>query len=465
MRKSDPAFSPAALAAQIFGEWHLPRSARIKVAFSGGLDSHALLDALVQLRGTHDIALSAWHVNHGLQPAAASWVDHCAQVCHAYGVPFALSVVQVANTAEEGVEAAARRARYAAFREGVAAGEFLLLAHQRDDQAETVLLQLLRGTGLAGLAAMPERVRFGAGEMLRPLLGFSRASLLNYANKRELQWVEDPSNLDTRLRRNYLRREIMPRLREQWPGADALLARNARHAAEAEELLDVLAGSDLAACLRAGDRQLPVVSIAALERFTPARQRNVLRYWLRRQGFLPPSVVHLDTLLAQTRREPRSRHFCVVWPGVEIWRYRDALVALKAVALPDSALDLVWDTRSPLDVPGLGRLGGQRVRGAGIATHRFDGRLRVRLRQGGETLRLPGRTHRHALKKLLQELGLPSWLRPRLPIFYVGNELAAIADLWVGGDFAAKPDEEGFAPRWEPFPDRSEFTIEAEKNR
>lgn len=465
MRKSDRAFCPAALAALIFGEWHLSPPVRIKVAYSGGLDSHALLDALVQLRASYEIALSAWHVNHGLQPAAALWAEHCTRVCQAYAVSIAHSVVQVTGAADEGLEAAARRARYAAFREGVAPGELLFLAHQRDDQAETVLLQLLRGTGLAGLAAMPERVRFGAGEMLRPLLGFSRASLLEYANTRSLQWIEDPSNLDTRLRRNYLRREIMPRLREQWPGADTILARNARHVVEAEELLDVLAASDLVGCLQADDRQLPAVRISAIERLSPARQRNALRYWLRRQGFLPPSAAHFETLLAQMRSESRSRHFCVAWPGIEIWRYRDALVALRAVPLPDAALDLVWDTRSLLDVPGLGRLRGQRVYGAGIATYRFDGRLRVRLRQGGETLRLRGRKHRHALKKLLQDQGVPPWLRPRLPIFYVGNELAAIADLWVGEDYAAEPDEEGFVPLWEPFPDRSVFTLEPEKNR
>lgn len=465
MRKSDPAFSPAALAALIFGEWQLPRSARIKVAFSGGLDSRALLDALVQLRATHDIGLKAWHINHGLQPDAASWAEHCARVCQNYAVPFTLSIVEVPTAADEGVEAAARRARYAAFGEGVAPGEFLFLAHQRDDQAETVLLQLLRGTGLAGLAAMPERVQFGAGEMLRPLLRFSRESLFDYAKTRGLQWIEDPSNLDTRLRRNYLRREIMPRLREEWPGADALLARSARHAAEAGELLDVLAASDLSPSLHVDDRKLSVVSISVIERLPPARQRNALRYWLRRQGFLAPSALHLNTLLVQMRSTARLQRFCVVWPGVEIWRYRDALVALKAVPLPDASLDLAWDTRSALDVSGIGRLRGERMRGAGIATHRFDGRLRVRLRQGGEALRLPGRKHRHLLKKLLQDHGVPPWLRARLPVFYVGNELVAIADLWVAGDHAAKPDEEGFAPLWEPFPDRSEFMPGSGKSR
>lgn len=465
MRKSDPAFSPAALAALIFGGWHLPRPVRIKVAYSGGLDSHVLLDAFVQLRVTHDIALSAWHINHGLQPAAASWAEHCARICREYAVPFQLSVVRATTVDEEGMEAAARRARYAAFRDGIAPGEFLVLAHQRDDQAETVLLQLLRGTGLAGLAAMPERVGFGAGEMLRPLLGFSRASLHAYAQSRGLQWIEDPSNLDTRLRRNYLRREIMPRLREQWPGTDVLLARNARHVAEALELLDLLAASDLSTSLHVDDRKLSVVSISVIERLPPARQRNALRYWLRRQGFLPPSLLHLDTLLAQMRIASRSHRFRIVWPGIEIWRYRDALVALKAVPLPDASLDLVWDTRSSLDVPGLGRLRGERTRGAGIAVHHFDGRLRVRLRQGGETLRLPGRKHHHVLKKLLQDQGVAPWLRPRLPVFYAGDKLAAIADLWVDADYAAKPDEEGFAPRWEPFPDRYEFTPGSEKSR
>ncbi|MDH4133602.1 MAG: tRNA lysidine(34) synthetase TilS [Gammaproteobacteria bacterium] len=464
MRKSDPAFSATALAELIFGEWQLTQPAHIKVAFSGGLDSHTLLDALVQMRATHEIVLTAWHVEHGLQPAAASWAGHCARVCRAYDVPLVCSPVQVDSIAEDGLEAAARRARYAAFRRGVLPGEILLLAHQRDDQAETMLLQLLRGTGLTGLAAMPERVPFGEGEMWRPLLRFARASLFDYAKSRGLQWIEDPSNLDTRLRRNFLRREIMPRLHELWPAASALLARTARHVAEAEQLLNELAQADLAGCVYTDDRQLPVVRISALEGISPARQRNVLRYWLRQQGFLAPSVSHLDTLMSQLWSGTRPQRFRVTWPGVEIWRYRDALAALQAIPIPGAALSLPWKTSSPLVAPGIGRLSGTVVRGAGIAMSRFGDTLNVQLRRGGETLQLPGRMHHHALKKLLQDKGVPPWLRSRLPMLYAGNDLIAVADLWIDSDHVAKPDENGFVPVWEPFPYRSGSLTEAGKS-
>jgi tRNA(Ile)-lysidine synthase len=453
LRKPEPGFSPAALAAVLFGELRLPLPARLVLALSGGLDSMALLHALAALRADFPLSLRAVHIDHGLQPDSAAWGRQCARACERLAVAFEGRPVTVTAVAADGLEAAARRARYAALAELLARGEILATAHQRDDQAETVLLQLLRGTGVAGLAGMPARAAFGRGELVRPLLGFARAALEAYGHAQGLAWIEDPSNLDTRLRRNYLRSEIMPRLRAVWPEADTMLVRAAGHATEAAVLLEELAATDLAGC-RATDAANHVreaLSVAKLTGLSPARQRNAVRSWLRQQGLLAPGAHQLEALLAQLRHRPRSRHACVRWPGAEVWRYRDQLVVLPPLTPPDATLDVTWDGQQPLQLPGIGRLSTEAVLGAGIACRHLAAGLRVGLRHGGERLRLPGRTQHHALKKLLQAAAVPPWLRGRMPVFYVAGALAAVADLWVCDGFTAGSGEPGARIVWEPY--------------
>ena len=452
MRKPDSGFFPVALAALLFDEWRLPAHARLNVAYSGGLDSHVLLHALATLRARHDFSLNALHIDHGLQPASASWSEHCAGVCRALDIPCVTCRVTVSGIADEGLEAAARRARYAAFAELLEPGSYLLTAHQRDDQAETVLLQLLRGAGVAGLAAMAERSQFGSGELLRPLLRTDRSALHAYALEHRLDWIEDPSNSDLHLRRNFLRREILPRLAHHWPEAASLLARSAQHAAEAQGLLDDLARSDLEICRSPDPEQHPDgLSVSAVSGLSVSRQRNVLRKWLKDNGHRPPSETHLNTLLEQVRRPSRSRRACVRWSGAEVWRYRDLLVAVPAQPGVDLQLDVTWDMRSVLDLPGIGQLRAEPARGRGFVPARLDDILHVRLRQGGERCALPGRKHHHRLKKLLQAAGVPPWERARLPLFYAGNALVAVADRWTCAPYAAGPDEEGLAIVWRPF--------------
>lgn len=453
MRKPDSGFSPAALAAVLFGELRLPPSARLALALSGGLDSLVLLHALAALRDDHALTLRAIHIDHDLQPDSAAWGRRCAEACARLAVPFEQCRVTVAAIAADGLEAAARRARYAALGERLAPGEFLVTAHQHDDQAETVLLQLLRGTGIAGLAGMAARTAFGRGELVRPLLGFTRAALAAYGRARELAWIEDPSNRDPRLRRNFLRAEILPRLRTAWPQADAQLVRAAGHAAEAAALLEELADADLAGCRATATvpHTHRALSVAALAALSPARQRNALRRWLRRQEFQTPGAHQLEGLLAHLYRTPRSQHACVRWPGAEVWRYRDLLVVLTPQASPDAALEVDWDVQQPLHLPGLGRLSAEPVRGAGIARRHLAAGLQVGLRRGGERLQLPGRGGHHALKKLLQAAALPPWLRGRVPVFYAGGALAAAGDRWVCAPYAAAAGEDGMRIVWEPY--------------
>ena len=439
----------------LFGEWQLLPGARLKVAYSGGLDSHVLLHALATLRASHEFHLSAVYVDHGLQAASAMWGDHCAQVCAALSVPFQALSVCVAKMGGEGIEAAARRARYAALAATLEPGEFLVTAHQRDDQAETLLLQLLRGSGAAGIAAMPTRSVFSSGELLRPLLGVGRDALHGYANRHKLNWVEDPSNRDTDLRRNFLRQDVIPQLARHWPQASAMLARSATHAAETQVLLDELAQADLDLCRDTEKPASHALSVSRLASLGAPRQRNLLRLWLRQQGFRMPSARHLDEVLAQIRHTPRSQHARLHWPGTEIWRYRDQLVALLSSPMPDPALDMTWDLQQPIEIPGVGWLSLEHGQGQGVARPRLPKTLHVRLRRGGEALKLPGASHHHSLKKLLQSEAVPPWLRCRLPVFYSGDEIVAVANFWVCEPYDARPQEEGVRIVWEPYAGRA----------
>jgi tRNA(Ile)-lysidine synthase len=341
------------------------------------------------------------------------------------------------------LEADARRERYARLARHVGPGEVLLTAHHRDDQAETLLLQLLRGAGLPGLAAMPAIQEFSAGRHARPLLEFSRRDLDAYAIREKLSWIEDASNRDTRWPRNFLRERVLPLVMERWPAAPRLLGRTARHTVDALALLDEIADADLGCCRK---ENAAALSIAALQRLTAPRQRNVLRYWIRVRGFPAASALQLEHVRAQVRASPRTRRALVTWPGTEVRRYRDTLVVRTPVGAPDKNLSLAWNLPAPLVLPGTGRqLRAVPATGAGLSQNRVAGAvLTVRFRRGGESCLLPGRAHHHSLKKLLQEAGVPPWERERLPLVFVNGALAAVGDRWVCAPFAARPDEAGW---------------------
>ena len=415
----------------------------LKVAFSGGLDSHVLLHSLTALRALYSppMALCAVHIDHGIHPDSAEWARRCQKVCAELDVTFESQRVQIDSVADDGLEAAARYARYAALKQRLARGEVLLTAHHLDDQAETVLLQLLRGAGVRGLAGIAPIGAFGDGRLARPLLNVPRAALLAYAVQHGLHWIEDDSNTNLQHRRNLIRHRILPQLKSQWPRAAELLARNARHASEAAGLLDALAGDDLRQC----QRDKTTLSISALRALARPRLANLLRYWLRQQGFLAPTTRHLAELTTLIAHEPTSRRACLSWTGVELWRYRDDLHAVVPLPLPESELDISWDMTAPLEVPQFGwRLQAVASQGEGLAHARLPAAsLRVRLRRGGEVCRLPGHQHHHKLKKLLQASHIAPWRRLRLPLLYAGETLAAVADLWVCEPYAAHVGEPG----------------------
>jgi tRNA(Ile)-lysidine synthase len=440
MRRHSPPFSPDVLAQRLAAL----DVTRFRIAYSGGCDSHALLHALAQVR-TRLPPLQAVHVDHGLQPDSAAWARHCAAVCAGLQIPFLLLKVAAGAAAGESPEAAARRARYRALAELTERGDCLLTAHHQDDQAETLLLQLLRGGGPHGLAAMPEFTAFAAGWHCRPLLPYGREALRRYAGEHALRWIDDPSNADRGFDRNYLRHTVMPVLRKRWPAAAQVLARGAAHQAEAAQVLDELAALDLARCR--GDRN--TLHIPTLIALGEARQRNLLRHWLKTAGYPLPDTVRLAQVQGEVLHAAPDRAPTVEWPGVTVRRYRDRLYALPPRPAVDGALCLTWDMRSPLQLPDGTRLSALPVHGAGVkAVMCRENVISVRYRQGGETCRPGPRAANRPLKQLLQEAGVPPWERQVLPLIYVGERLAAVADYWVCAPCGAEGDEPGLRIAW-----------------
>lgn len=390
----------------------------IWVALSGGLDSAFLLHLTAEACRRHPRPLYALHVHHGLQAAADGFERHCRRLCSRLGVPLFIEHLEVDLEAGQGREGAAREARYAAFARRVAAGETLWLAQHRDDQAETFLLAALRGSGVRGLAAMPERRVWGDRRVERPLLAVSRARLEAEAIRHDLTWVEDPSNTDESLDRNFLRHSVLPLLETRWPHAAESLSHSAVLAGEADTLLDDLAAHDLSRLGGAPER-IPLEGILALLR---RRQRLLVRHCCQRLGLPLPPGARLVTLLAQlnARRDAETR---VAWVGAEarVWRGHLYLMAPLEPLPHDWAVE--WNGRTLLATP----LGEVEVALGPAEPGEMAPALRVAVRQGGERLRLPGRGRRD-LKRLLQEAGMPPWERGRLMVVWDGDAPVAVLD-------------------------------------
>ncbi len=317
------AFSPAWLGRRLRELAGPLRGAHLCVAFSGGADSTALLAALAALRTRARFELRALHVNHHLQPGAAGFARAARQCARRLRVPCQVLDAPVRVLRGESPEAAARVARYAALRAQLQAGEWLLLAQHQDDQVETLLLQLLRGAGLAGLAAMPER----AGRMLRPLLPVTRAQLLAYLHRQRLSWSEDPSNADERYGRNFLRLRVLPALRERWPSLGTTICRSAALAAEAQQLLAARADAVLQ---EANDGA--ALRVTVLRRLGPAERRNALRRWLEQRGLPMPDQRRLQELAGPLLRARYDAQPFIRWPGALVRRHGDRLQATADAA-------------------------------------------------------------------------------------------------------------------------------------
>lgn len=409
------------------------------VAFSGGVDSTVLLHLLAGLRDGFGFELVAAHVHHGLSANADAWLASCARQCAALGIPFHPFHVAVPGDHAAGLEAAARELRHAALSR--VACDWLVFGHHLDDQAETVLFRLLRGTGLRGAGAM-RAVDTGAPGRLRPLMGVRRSDIVRFAEAASLEWVEDESNADPGFARNFLRHRVLPLAGEGFPGAVPALARAADHFREAGELLDELAVLDAAAC---GADTLKRERLLGL---SDARLRNLLRHLVRRLGYDAPSQARLAEAVRQLR-DAGERPLLLSLGALNCCAYRGE-VWLEAGLDEAAAESVAW--RGEARLPwGSGEVRFERVVGAGIARSALEA-PDVVLTPKWPGLRLQedlGRPRR-TFKNLCQEAGIPAWLRPRLPVLRVGDDAAWIAEIGVAAEFRCRPGEEGVLPTWSP---------------
>ena len=432
----------AELAPRIFPGAHLA------LGLSGGLDSVTLLSILLELAPALKFSLRAVHVNHGISPNAARWAEFCGGLCTRLGVPLQLESVDISPHRHLGLEGAARRSRHEAFARVDA--DFVVLAQHSDDQAETLLLRLLRGAGLRGLAAMSalRSIPGMRARLLRPLLAVPRAEIETHARLRGLEWVEDESNADTIRRRNFLRSDVFPLLERQFPGARATVARAAAHLAEARELLDEMARADFERCAGAEG-----VNVADLRGLGEARAKNLLRYWCETKNIEPLSAARTGELLRQLSESRPDARIGLAVPGWTFLRYRERLYLRHASETIGRNLCEVWDGANALPMLSLGgvlKFKPEEGRGLSLAKLRA-GRVTVRLRQGGERLRLDIRRPRRTLKNLFQERGVPPWRRDRLPLVYCGDELVSVPGIGDACEFRAAPGEAGLIVTWEPF--------------
>lgn len=398
------------------------------VGFSGGLDSTVLLHALAQLR--LPVQLRALHINHQISPNANRWQSQCADFCAQVSIPFFAEKVSVVNTGK-GIEDAARAARYSVFEKNIARDNYLLTAHHANDQAETLLLRLMRGTGPRGLAAMAAVRALGEGWLARPLLYFTRAELAAYALTHQLTWVDDESNLDDDYDRNFLRNQVMPLLHSRWPEFKRKWQQTAELCAQQEGVMEEIAREDLLRAAPLVERIGQSIELNVLVGLSPARKQNVLRYWLRLNNHTTPEQLHwlqIEQQIFAGRDDAQPR---VAWGNVALQTYRERLYALP-LQMPELELrmqlsDAQVKPRLKVDLPD----------------------LRIGYRSGGERCKPVGRGHSQTLKKLLQEYQLEPWLRDRVPLVFSGDNLVAVGDLWVCADFVAAENEAGYSLIWQ----------------
>ena len=439
----------------------LPAHSSILIGLSGGVDSVVLLHLLHQLAPRFSWQLSALHVHHGISPNADAWADFCAGLCAQLQVPLHIEHVDIAPLREHGIEAAARKLRHAAF--AAQPCDFVAVAHHAEDQVETLLLQLLRGAGVRGAGAMPvlsqskrpvlsqskrpvlDQTNWpqpaghaGSPRLLRPLLHCSRREILDYAAAHRLQWIEDESNADDSYPRNFLRHRVLPLLGERFPAYRDTLARSAQHFAEAGMLLDELAQQDGAQSIQA-----ETLAVAALQALSPARAKNLLRYFLHGSGATMPQAVQLDDMLLQLCDAREDAAVCIVYGGWQVRRYQGRVYVLQALGEFAPGLVLPWHGEPDLDWPALNtRLVFNRTSGTGISQARLQqGRVTLRLRRGGETLRPQPHAATRTLKNLLQEHHVPPWQRDRLPLLYSGEHLVCVPGVAIAAEYRAGAQE------------------------
>lgn len=413
------------------------------LGLSGGLDSMVLLHLLADARQLHAFSLAAMHVHHGLSPHADQWAAFCVSECERLKVPVQVRHVNVAKNphyknSEQGIEAEARQLRYQALLESPQV--WVVTAHHQDDQAETLLLQLFRGAGVKGLACMAE-ADIGR-RLLRPLLGISREVLQQYALKHDIRWCDDESNDNTQYDRNFVRHEVMPVLAYRFKGVQAVLARTAKHMAEADMLLEILAEQDARNLI---DVNTKSICLQGLRELSQPRIKNVLRWWFVQNKLSAPNADHLHEIVEQLLNSRDEANLNISLQHFVLRKYQHRAYLCRNNKTED--FDVFWQGESELTLPSGDKLIFSEVVGKGIAL-RYSDKLRITNRKGGERLKTNALRPTRSLKYLLQGVAMPPWRRQVIPLVYRDSTLACVPGIGVAVDFQAAERERGLEIQW-----------------
>lgn len=440
----------------------LPENASYVVAYSGGVDSHVLLHCCKQL----NLPLRAVHVHHGLQTSADDWVNHCQKTCNNLNIPLDVVYVDAQQKRGQSPEESARNARYQALQENLTANDCLLTAQHLDDQAETFLLQLFRTASTAGLSAMPGHRQLGEFAHLRPLLSFTREEIVDFAKQHLLQWIEDPSNLDVTYNRNFIRKNVLPLLKDRWPAIVLQLSTVASLQSSNLQVLEDMAAIDLANVILSPVAHtktslykiVSVLSITRLKHLTSARLLNVLRYWIRTtmEAESLDTCADKSTLTRKLLEEIERTLVCsqqdsnpvVNFNGFEFRKFQNELYLLKSRAnIHQNELNNVINWKpstslilSPLNI----QIKSLKTTAGGLNKRLLEETLKITFRKGGEYFHPAGRQHSQRLKKLLQEANIPPWDRETIPLLYYNDELIAVVGFWMAKDYVVADGEEGW---------------------
>lgn len=392
---------------------------KFAVAYSGGLDSTVLLHAMVHWREIDpSIQVRAIHINHQLQEEANIWQEQCAEFCQSHDVDLISEKVKVIDSGK-GLEAAARQARYSVFKNTLQVDEILLTAHHQNDQAETLMLRLLRGCGVEGASAMQIIKPLKSGWLMRPLLSYSRQQLEDYARKEGLAWVDDPTNASSVYDRNFLRNEIFPNIALRWPAYQQTLSRFTNSSGEHNALLQSYIIEDFEKC-KSGD-ELDIAVLLSLEEI---KQKYIIRHWIQNKSYDMPSESQLQEIFKLIHARDDAIPV-VAWADYEIRRFQNKVYLMQKLPEFDSSLCMVWNSEDFVEIPGSGTISCINGQGA-----KLGGKLFIKFRQGGEKCAIKTRQGRHSLKKLFQENDVPPWLRDRMPIIYQDNDIVAVPNIF-----------------------------------
>ena len=413
------------------------KTENIYIAYSGGMDSHVLLHLASSIAGIKS-KITAVYVHHGLQIEADQWARHCETIALALGVNFQCLTVNAQKTAGQSPEEAARDARYGVLKPLLGEYDVLLVGQHREDQLETVLMQLFRGAGVQGLSGMPLISNFGAGKKCRPFLDIAKLTITNYAQEHNLSWIEDPSNQCNDFDRNFLRNQIIPQLKQRWTGLDITVSRTARHCAISHHQIEDLAQQLLSNVLNDVDLTLSITRLLELDR---DKQHLVIRQWFTLKQLRMPTEKNLRAIINEVVLAKKNANPEIKIQRNSIRRYRKKLYCLKEECenykeegiWADNLMQWKLNNQQSLALIEASK---------GIPKELWDNSdVTVNFRQGNEKIKLPGRQGRHSLKKLFQEKGIPPWERDQIPLIYINGYLAAIADLWISADFYSTDKE------------------------